>query len=217
MAVASDYPAETDAPASALLIEIAQSLTQDRVTVGELLDRLDARAQGLLLLMLSLPMCIPNVPGVSTIFGLLLIPPAIQMLTGHSRLWMPRRVRSWRLDSAGLRKALKGSAGLMAKVEHLSRPRARLLTRWPATAVAGLQTLIMALVLILPIWGANLIPGVAVALTGLGMLQRDGWAMIASTPVAIGALAWVYFGTKYTINFFVWLADWGRGLTGLGI
>jgi hypothetical protein len=36
--------------------------------------------------------------------------------------------------------------------------------------------------------------------------------MIASTPVAVGALAWVYFGTKYTIDFFVWLANWAHDL-----
>jgi hypothetical protein len=163
MALASAYDDSTDVPASQLLGSLANTLTQDRVTVGELIDRLDARAQGLLLLMLSLPMCIPNVPGVSTIFGLLLIPPAIQLLTGRSTLWMPSGVRDWRMEGHRLRSALRGSAKLLAKVERLSRPRARLLTHWPATAVAGFQTLIMALVLILPIWGANLIPGIAVA------------------------------------------------------
>lgn len=212
MALAINDFGETDRPASVLLRELAHSLTQERVTVGELIDRLDSRAQGLLLLMLSLPMCIPNIPGISTLFGLLLIPPAIQLLTGRSTLWMPRRVRAWGFDGSRLRAALRGSAKLLSKVEHLSRPRARPLTHWPATSVAGFQTLIMALVLILPIWGANLIPGVAVALTGLGLLQRDGWAIIASTPVAIGAVAWVYFGTKYTINFFVWLANWGHDM-----
>src|SRR5262245_55675560 len=108
MAVAVDYAGESDAPASVLIADLAQSLTQERVSVGALIDRLDARAQGLLLLMKSLPMCIPNIPGISTIFGLLLIPPAIQMLTGHSRLWMPRFVRDWRLDGPRLRTALNG-------------------------------------------------------------------------------------------------------------
>ncbi len=208
MALAIDQNDASDAPASALLRSLADSLTQEQLTVGDLIDRLDTRAQGLLLLMLSLPMCVPNIPGISTIFGLLLIPPALQLMRGRPNVWMPRRVRGWRLDGNRFRAALRGSARLLAKFEHLSRPRARALTIWPATTVVGFQTLIMALVLILPIWGANLIPGIAVALTGLGLLQRDGWAMIASTPVAIGAVAWVYFGTKYTINLFVWLADW---------
>lgn len=212
MALAIDHNETSDTPASTLLSELAESLTQERVTVGDLIDRLDTRAQGLLLLMLSLPMCIPNIPGISTIFGLLLIPPALQLLLGRPNVWMPQSIRRWRLDGSHLRAALRSSARLLAKVEHLSQPRARALTTWPATTMVGLQTLIMALVLILPVWGANLIPGIAVALTGLGLLQRDGWAMLASTPVAIGAVAWVYFGTKYTINFFVWAADWFQDL-----
>ena len=67
----------------------------------------------------------------------------------------------------------------------------------------------MALVLILPLWGANLIPGLAVSMSGLAILQRDGVLALLSAPVAMAALAWVYFGTKYAVSFLAWLAEWG--------
>lgn len=214
MAAVNASATRDDAPASELLKDLATAISHDDVAVGDLIDRLDARGHGLLLLILALPMCIPNVPGISTVFGLLLIPPALQMMAGRSSVWMPTRVRRWRFKGESLRTALRSSAKLLAHVEHLSKPRASALTQWPATAGAGLQTLVMAIVLILPIWGANLIPGIAVSLTGLALLQRDGWAMIASIPVAAAALAWVYFGAKYTISFFVWLTEIGRTLIG---
>lgn len=198
-----------DAPASQLMRDLAHSMAHDRVSVGDLLDQLGERGQGLLLLVLSLPMCIPNIPGISTLFGILLIAPALQMIVGRDAVWMPPRVRAWTFDGKALGAALNAGASFLTKVERFTRPRFQLLTRWPATSVAGVQTLIMALVLILPMWGANLIPGIAVALTGLALLQRDGLAMAASTPVAIGALAWVYFGAKYTLQFFDWLASAG--------
>ena len=212
MATTSIDLEETGTPASLALDKIASSIVEERVTVGQLIDKLDDRAPGILLLILSLPMCIPNVPGISTVFGMLLLLPSIQMMSGRHSLWMPKFVRNWSLKGDGLRKALVSSSRVLKRVERFSRPRASALTRWPLTIGIGAQTLIMALVLILPIWGANLIPGIAVALTGIGVLQRDGWAVAASTPVAVAAIAWVYFGTKYTIVFFVWLAEWARNL-----
>ncbi len=52
-------------PASAVLDELADSFAAaESVSVGELLERLDARANGVVLLVLALPMCVPNIPGV---------------------------------------------------------------------------------------------------------------------------------------------------------
>jgi len=64
---------ETKVSTSALLMQLAQAEGEERISVGEIVSRLGDRAPGLLLLMLALPMCIPNVPGISTIFGLLML------------------------------------------------------------------------------------------------------------------------------------------------
>ncbi len=195
----------SDAPASILMANLADRLDQDRVSVGDLVDHMNGRAQGLLLLVLSLPMCIPNIPGISTLFGILLLAPSLQMMFGQSSPWAPRAVRAWTFNGNHLRKALRGSARVLAKVERFSKPRLRRLTQWPLTGIAGFQTLLMALVLILPMWGANLLPGIAVTLTGLSIIQRDGIAMIASTIFALGSIAWVYAFAKYALDFMHWL------------
>lgn len=186
-------------------MELADSVGSEHIAVGELLERLAERGTGLLLLMLSLLMCVPNIPGISTVFGLLLIPPSLQMISGRASIWMPRWVRERALEGTRLRAALRASVPLLRRIEIIATPRLALLTQWPATSLVGMQTLTMALVLILPMWGANLIPGIAVVLTGLGMLQRDGALLLASTCVALAALAWVYFGTHYTVRMGGWL------------
>jgi hypothetical protein len=61
----------------------------------------------------------------------------------------------------------------------------------------------MALVLLLPMPGANILPGIAVALTGLGVLQRDGIFMLAAMAVAGGTGAYVYFFGKYAVEVVV--------------
>jgi hypothetical protein len=198
--------------ASEVLEELTEGFPNESVSVGELIDRLDSRAHGVLLLILALPMCIPNIPGISTIFGILMIAPALGLLFGQRRLWVPRQVRAWTFPREGFQKALKVAIGGLRRVEFLIKPRMSVLTRWPVTSVVGFQTLVMALVLILPIWGANLSPGVTVTLTALALMQRDGLLMLLSVPCAIGSVIWVYLFTKYGVIAATWLAEWAQQL-----
>lgn len=194
-----------DVPASRIVSELVARLDGDRVSVGDLLGHLEGRALGLILLILSLPICIPNVPGISTLFGLLLIGPALQMIFGAKSLWMPGFVKKWSFKGEHLRGALKACGAILRKIEVLAKPRMRAMTRRPAMIYAGVQTLVMALILILPMPGANIIPGVAVVLTGLGVLQRDGLFILLSIPVAAGAMAWVVIFFKYVVEAVMWV------------
>lgn len=204
-------------PASEMMAELATEIGQGHHSVGAFLDRLDARAPGLLLLILALPMCVPNIPGISTVFGILLIAPSVQMMFGRSSFWLPQRVRAWTFSGRTLAAALRFSVPFLRWVERFTRPRLSWIMRWPFTGLVGLQTFIMALVLILPMWGANLIPGIAVTITGLAILQRDGLLMMFSVPVAAASIAWVYFGAKYAISFLSWLSIWGASLLNGGV
>jgi hypothetical protein len=194
--------------ASEVLEDLIEAFPSDKISVGELVDQLDSRAHGVLLLILALPMCIPNIPGISTIFGVLMIAPALALLFGQRRLWLPRQVRSWTFARDGFRRALEVAIAGLRRVEYLIKPRLTVLTRWPVTSFVGFQTLLMALVLILPIWGANLTPGVTVTLTALALMQRDGVLMLLSVPCAIGSILWVYLFTKYGVMAATWLGDW---------
>jgi hypothetical protein len=194
------------------LDDLCEAFSEEKVSVGELVDCLDSRAHGVLLLILALPMCIPNIPGISTIFGVLMIAPALGLLFGQRRLWLPRQVRGWTFSRNGFNKAMRTAAGGLRRVEYLIKPRLSFLTRWPMTSAVGFQTLIMALVLILPIWGANLSPGVTVTLTALALMQRDGLLMLLSIPCAVGSVVWVYLFTKYGVMAATWLTTWVQSL-----
>ncbi|MBL8268808.1 exopolysaccharide biosynthesis protein, partial [Steroidobacter sp.] len=174
-------------PAAQLLLELAETIDTEMISVGDLMQRLDRHGVGLTLLILALPMCLPNIPGISTLFGILMIAPALQLTLGRATLWMPGRLRNFTMRATHVQTALRASAPLLRKIERFSTPRWTKLVIEPATSLIGIQTLVMALVLILPMWGANLIPGIAVTLTGIGILQRDGAFILTSTLVAIGA------------------------------
>jgi len=203
--MAPDRPPDPAPASSEVFIALAAELAGERVSVGDLADRLAGRGVGILLLVFSLPLCIPNIPGISTLFGVLLMAPSLQMIFRRGAAWIPAFARNWTFDGKSLRRALVMCGGILHKVDWLARRRLSPLTGETAMVLAGLQTLVMALVLLLPMPGANVIPGVAVALTGLAILQKDGLFMLLSTVVAILALAWVYFGGKYIFAFGAWL------------
>jgi hypothetical protein len=199
-------------PASDLLEDLIGAFPGDTVSVGELIDRLDSRAHGMLLLVLALPMCVPNVPGISTIFGVLMLAPALQMTFGSRRLLVPKRVREWRIDCGALRNTFNLAIPPLKRVEYLIKPRWSRLTRFPATILVGLQTLLMALVLILPIPFANWPPGMTVAITSLALLQRDGLLMLLTIPAAIASVASVYLGTRVGLAVINNLIQWIQNL-----
>jgi hypothetical protein len=201
-------------PASALLDDLVETFPEDSVSVGELIDRLDARAHGVLLLVLALPMCIPNVPGISTIFGALMMAPALQLVMGSRRLIVPKRVREWRIDGDALRRTLRVATPTLKRIEYLIKPRWTQLTRFPVTILVGLQTLLMALILILPIPFANWPPGMTVAMASLALLQRDGWLMLLTIPAAIASVASVYLGTKLGLAVIDQALEWLQRLFG---
>ncbi|GAN00428.1 exopolysaccharide synthesis protein exoD-related protein [alpha proteobacterium U9-1i] len=198
--------------ASALLEDLIDVFPNERVSFGELIDRLDLRAHGVLLLILALPMCIPNVPGISTIFGALMMLPALQLTLGQRRLWVPSNVRAWTFPRTGLTRTLVATIPTLRRCEVLVKPRLSLLTRFPVTILVGLQTLLMAFILILPIPFANWPPGMTVAITALALLQRDGVLMLLTIPAAIASVASVYLGTRLGLAAFNSIADWVQGL-----
>ncbi|MFN3466000.1 MAG: exopolysaccharide biosynthesis protein [Terricaulis sp.] len=198
--------------ASELLEDLVDTFPGETVSVGELIDRLDSRAHGMLLLVLALPMCVPNVPGISTIFGVLMLAPALQMVFGSRRLMVPKRVREWRVSGDALRRTFNVAIPSLKRVEYLIKPRWSRLTRFPATILVGLQTLLMALVLILPIPFANWPPGMTVAMTALALLQRDGILMLLTIPAAIASVASVYFGTRVGLAVIDNAIQWINGL-----
>lgn len=203
---------ESGRAASAILDDLSEAFPGETVTVGELIDRLDSRAHGVLLLVLALPMCIPNIPGVSTIFGALMMAPALQLVFGSRRLWVPRRVRDWRFRAEALRRTFTTATPALRRIEYLIKPRWSQLTRFPITIMIGLQTLLMAFILVLPIPFANWPPGMTVAMTSLALLQRDGMLMLLTLPAAAASVASVYLGTRFGLAILNAVGAWLHAL-----
>jgi hypothetical protein len=172
-----------------VLRHLADGLDAPTVTLGTVADHLGARAFGFVILIASLPMIIPSVPGVSTVFGLLIMAVALQIAVGRRRIRLPGRLRRYSLSSAKVRTIIAKSLPAIARVERVVRTRWLPLTRGAALNTVGGLVAVLALAMALPIPGANTPPAIACALMAIGIIERDGVVVALGVVAGLAALA----------------------------
>ncbi|HJS32040.1 MAG TPA: exopolysaccharide biosynthesis protein [Alphaproteobacteria bacterium] len=199
--------AETGAPES--ISKLLRRLTRSRVagqpppaqlTIGELVDSLDSRAYGLVLLVLAAPNLTPgpSIPGFSTVLALPLLLAAAQLALGYPRPWMPARIARMHVSRRRVRTLIARALPAIVRVEAILRPRLRVLAGPAAARLIGLGTLALGALLAVPIPIYSMLPALAVAFVALGLLAHDGFAIVLGAIVGVGAAA--------TLVLLIWLA-----------
>jgi hypothetical protein len=167
----------------------------EKLCLGEVVEAFGDRAFGPVMLFFAIVNMLPWPPGGTTITGAPLLLLSMELAWGRETLWIPRwlerisvRRRTFQALSSRFLKPIRFS-------ESLSRPRLYVLTGGFGQAMIGLACLFLSIVLVLPVWGANLIPAVAIGFFALGVTQRDGLAVLAgwlgtAVTVAILFVAW---------------------------
>ena len=179
------------------LASIIEQLPEDSLTLGELLDVFGDEGLLLLTILLTIVFLIPvSIPGVSTVFGGAILLIGVSRLVGRP-LWLPRRLREKALPAAKLRPALTGGMSWVRRLERISRPHrlAGLVDGRVANLFNNLAFILAALLLMAPfgfVPFSNTLPGVALLFYGIGLIQRDGVAILLGHAANI--LTIIYFG-----------------------
>ena len=173
----------------AVLRRLGQGPEHERATVGELLAKLDERGHALVLLLLAAPNLTPgpSMPGFSTIFGVPLCIVAYDMIMGRRALRLPRFLARISIP----RRRITGFIGklepLLRRIERVLKPRRPALDSPAAARALGVACLLLAILLSLPIPVFTLLPALALVIVALGLLARDGMAVICG--LGLGLLA----------------------------
>ena len=175
---------------SDLLREIVDQGEKSHITVGDLVRSMDGRAFGALMLIFAFPNVLPAPPGLAAFLGLPLIYLSAQMMLGRMP-WLPPFIDNRSLSRESFRTLIERANPILARVEKLLAERLGMLTSAPAERLLGGLCLALSLVLVLPVPLGNLMPALAICVIALGILERDGYWILAGMALSIAAFVWV--------------------------
>ena len=163
------------------------------VSLKWVLDHLNERAFGLFMLFLALPCCIPFLYGIPQIVALPMMFVAVQILLGRRVPWLPEKLGARTVSAEGLTNLAKRAGPWLRRIEAFSRPRLGALTRAPADRIVGLALVLFSASILVPLPGTNTVPGFAVVIVSMGLLQRDGVLVILGSLLGTAWIASLVF------------------------
>jgi hypothetical protein len=166
------------------------------VTIESMVQATDERSFGALLLVPGLLVLSPlsGIPGLPSVFALMVSLIAVQLLIGRKHFWLPK----WLLRRSASRSKYDKAMAFLHRfsyyVDRLLKRRLTFLTNGPANRLNAVLCLAIAATMppleLIPF--GNSTAGAALSVLGLGMMARDG-AMI------VAALLF-FFGLAYMVS-----------------
>ncbi|MBS0627244.1 MAG: exopolysaccharide biosynthesis protein [Verrucomicrobia bacterium] len=166
------------------------------ITIREILSILAKHGHATLLLIFSLPLCLPiPLPGLSTLFGLLLGLIGIQM--GFTkRLWLPKWILEKKIPKDTLKKIITKLISLSIFLQKFLHPRLTLLTKNQfligcSGVVISLLSLLLSIPLPIPL--TNLVSTLPIIAMGLGFLEDDGLCVVIGYFLALVCFTFFFY------------------------
>lgn len=190
--IATMKSARRNEPLSRMLARTTSPTCEGRVSVGDLTRLLGDRSLEATLLVLALPMFVPvPAPGISVAFGLPMMVLSAQLALGRRQMWLPSKLSKWSMSCVTYKRALDGSLPVLRHMERIVRPRCGWLAGPWTRVPVGLICMLLAVIIALPVPLGHFVPGLAISLLALGLLERDGIVIGVGLVIALVGLALV--------------------------
>lgn len=195
-AVACSVSPSSEARLSDTLDVLSSGCAGDRISFDHLTSTLGDKCYAGLLFLLAAPNMLPTPPGASGILGVPLIILSAQLMLGLRRPWFPGFMLRRGTSTEKFAKVGERLEPLTRRAEGMLSRRLDFLTGLVGRRVIGLVCLLLSITLALPIPFGNVVPAAAISLFALGLLARDGWAVLAGVAATI-ASAVIVAGVGY--------------------
>ncbi|HWR95357.1 MAG TPA: exopolysaccharide biosynthesis protein [Arenimonas sp.] len=154
------------------------------IRVSDMLQAMGDRGFGFALIAFGmLAAVLPT--GLCSIMSMPIILFSAQLLFGQSHPSIPARFNNRTFAADRVQASLRNTEKWLRRLEAFAKPRWSGLTGPFTTRLAAFFCLTLALVIIVPGPFTNLPPGIAIALFGFAMAERDGLLMLLSFATAI--------------------------------
>jgi hypothetical protein len=172
---------------------ILRTAKRKPVSVRFLMKVLSGKGRYLMLIFLSLPFCQPiPLPGLSTLFGLLIMLFGISILF-RKHVWLPQKLLNRRVSHDLIEKIASKALWIVKKLKPFVHQRLTWLTTHSSLRILNgilISLLGLFLAIPLPIPLTNLIPGWIIFLMALGLLEDDG-VLILISYIPLMATFWL--------------------------
>lgn len=160
----------------------------DQVSIADVKREIGERSFGPALAIPAIVEISPigGIPGLPTLIALLVAIIAAQILFDRDHLWLPGFLENRRVKGERLAKGMRALRKPANWIDALLEPRMRWVTKDPALRVIAALVILLCCTVppleLIPF--ASSIPMGAVALIGLGLMARDGLAMLVAAVLS---------------------------------
>ena len=208
-----DYDYQSDSRTFSQVLTDIGSKDDPRLYLGELVNAFGERGFGALMLFFGLMnIAIGIIPGTTTVLGAPLILMGLQLMVRQDQLWLPRWALGRSIDRATYSTGLEKVLPPLRMVERLSRPRLPVMTSEVSEMLIGIVTFLLACILVLPIWGGNLVPALIISTFGFGLMQRDGIVVLVGWAGVGGVCLFIWLAWELVSRAFGPAIQWVTGL-----
>lgn len=180
--------------ASTMLKSYCESDSKDKTTFGDFIKNLGPSSFAMVIFILSLVMAgpWPLPPGMSAIIGLPLLFISLQLVWGNESIWLPSQLAKKSISEKRIKKVIGKMLPTLHWLEKLLHVRLTFMFGKNGLRIFGAFIAVLALIMSLPIPGGNFLPGLAICLLSLAMLQRDGAFALLSMAFSVTILLVMY-------------------------
>jgi hypothetical protein len=208
-----DYNYQSDTRPFSQVLEDIGVKDDPKLYLGELVNAFGERAFGALMLFFGLMnIAIGIIPGTTTILGAPLLLMGFQLMIRQDQLWLPRWALRRSIERETYRDGLGKVLPRLRQVERLSKPRLPAMTGEVVEVLIGVATVLLAFILILPIWGGNLVPALIISTFGFGLMQRDGVVVLVGWAGVAGVCVFIWLAWELVTRAFGPVIAWAMGL-----
>ncbi len=170
------------------------------ISIKKILQILSGKGRLLILMLLSLPFCLPiPLPGMSIPFGLLIAFFGIRMAFGQG-IWLPERWINKKMKTTHIKKIVKKTLWLVKKMQVWTHPRLQWMTDHPVMKVVnGIVICLvgLALAMPIPIPFSNITAAWSIFIICFGIMEDDGvFTLIGYLMFLITIVIYTIIGTS---------------------
>ena len=178
-----------------VLRAVVERAEGDTIALGEIVTAFGERAFGFMLILFSLPNCVPAPPGLAGIVGTPVLLFGLQMMLGQRRPWLPQWLLRRTVSVATFRRLVDMAEPRLRRVEAFCKPRLTWLFGPAGDRLIGLFAVLVAVSVLIPFPGTNFPPSIALIIVSIAVMAEDGVLLLAGLAIGLAGLLYTAAGT----------------------